>query len=144
MAFTARTAALGEQDAVLQERLDEVARQNGEAIHPIDKKKNIYAFYWLFRWRRSGTDSHFTYFFFGFRVLIHLLLILMSNKTHEQLGLGRRSSSCGTRWPRRLESSSVELDIICWVYDQWSLCDYRESPEDLWWFMHKLRIMKLY
>jgi len=35
MAFTARTAALGEQDAVLQERLDEVARQNGEAIEQL-------------------------------------------------------------------------------------------------------------
>ena len=32
MAFTARTAALGEQDAVLAERLDEVARQNGEVV----------------------------------------------------------------------------------------------------------------
>ena len=30
MAFTARTAALGEQDQVLQERLEELARQNGE------------------------------------------------------------------------------------------------------------------
>lgn len=44
MAFTARTAALGEQDAVLQERLDEVARQNGEAIHPIDKKNEHLCF----------------------------------------------------------------------------------------------------
>ncbi|CAL1143804.1 unnamed protein product, partial [Cladocopium goreaui] len=32
MAFTARTAALGEQDQVLQERMEELARQNGEAI----------------------------------------------------------------------------------------------------------------
>lgn len=32
MAFTARTAALGEQDALLGERLEEVARSNGEAL----------------------------------------------------------------------------------------------------------------
>ena len=34
MAFTARTAALGEQDQVLQERMEELARQNGEARAP--------------------------------------------------------------------------------------------------------------
>ena len=32
MAFTARTAALGEQDQVLQERMEELAREYGEAM----------------------------------------------------------------------------------------------------------------
>lgn len=70
MAFTARTAALGEQDAVLQERLDEVARQNGEAIHPIDKKNE----HPMLSIGCLGEDEvaliHILYIFFGFRVLI--------------------------------------------------------------------------
>lgn len=88
MAFTARTAALGEQDAVLQERLDEVARQNGEAIHPIDKKNEHPMLSIGCLGEEEVALIHILYHFIFFSVFVfwYLLLILMSNKTQQAVG----------------------------------------------------------
>lgn len=115
MAFTARTAALGEQDAVLQERLDEVARQNGEAIHPIDKKNE----HPMLSIGCLGEDEvaliHILYFF-RFSCFKYLLLLLMSNKNQQAI------------WDSEGDRAIAGHDGLGdWKVPRWSWTSYVES-----------------